>query len=383
MGKIAVLLRAGNKTEAIKVYRQAYGTNLVAAREAVERIVAGQIDPNSRATRSSLKFRLGLSLAITLFVTFIIAMIVYATRNAPNKSTPDVITPALGAPSVADNQAAPPPPSFADMMLEFGSDGIGAGQFKDARSIAVDNTGKIYVGDFSSGRIQVFDQSGKFLSEWMLGQGKYIVDLTADHSGNLYVVLPGKIVRYNAATRMPQNELDDDAPNNRGFRLDYADACASVSGDVYAVADADIVELNPQGKITMAIDESQKIGESLRFERIAVSGDGNIYALDLTNGIFKFAPDGRYINRFGGGFLSGPGIVFGAQGLAVDGQGRLFVACHKPAIQVFDADGRYIDGFGGNDAAFGLAINDQNEIFTSFGSSVRKYKLNKHPVQTP
>jgi hypothetical protein len=40
------------------------------------------------------------------------------------------------------------PPSFATTVLNFGSEGIGPGMFKDARSIAVDASGKIYAGEY-------------------------------------------------------------------------------------------------------------------------------------------------------------------------------------------------------------------------------------------
>src|SRR5438477_2507334 len=50
-----------------------------------------------------------------------------------------------------------PSNAFATQTLNFGSEGIGPGMFKDARSVAVDASGKIYVGEYSGGRIQVFD----------------------------------------------------------------------------------------------------------------------------------------------------------------------------------------------------------------------------------
>ncbi|HEX7174491.1 MAG TPA: hypothetical protein VF240_04315, partial [Pyrinomonadaceae bacterium] len=54
--------------------------------------------------------------------------------------------------------------SFATVVLQFGKEGTGPGYFKDARSIAVDGAGRIYVGEYSGGRIQVFDGAGKFIT---------------------------------------------------------------------------------------------------------------------------------------------------------------------------------------------------------------------------
>ncbi|MFN2510130.1 MAG: hypothetical protein ABR568_01655 [Pyrinomonadaceae bacterium] len=57
---------------------------------------------------------------------------------------------------------------FAEVVMKFGSEGIGPGMFKDARSIAVDGAGRIYVGEYLGGRIQVFDPSANFLLNGVL-----------------------------------------------------------------------------------------------------------------------------------------------------------------------------------------------------------------------
>ena len=55
---------------------------------------------------------------------------------------------------------------FASETLRFGSEGIGQGQFKDARHIAIDSNGNVYVGEYTGGRIQVFDSEGNFKGMW-------------------------------------------------------------------------------------------------------------------------------------------------------------------------------------------------------------------------
>ena len=52
------------------------------------------------------------------------------------------------------------------VLLKFGSEGIGPGMFKDARSIAVDASGNIYVAEYLGGRVQMFDGNGKFITQW-------------------------------------------------------------------------------------------------------------------------------------------------------------------------------------------------------------------------
>jgi DNA-binding beta-propeller fold protein YncE len=48
----------------------------------------------------------------------------------------------------------------------WGSLGTGPGQFAVPHSIALDSVGRIYVGDRENARVQVFNQEGRFLSQW-------------------------------------------------------------------------------------------------------------------------------------------------------------------------------------------------------------------------
>lgn len=51
-------------------------------------------------------------------------------------------------------------------VREWGSPGDGPGQFRLPHSIAIDENDIVYVADRENGRIQKFDQSGRFLGEW-------------------------------------------------------------------------------------------------------------------------------------------------------------------------------------------------------------------------
>jgi peptidylamidoglycolate lyase len=48
----------------------------------------------------------------------------------------------------------------------WGGKGTEPGQFNTPHSIAIDSKGRIYVADRSNNRIQIFDQTGKFLNQW-------------------------------------------------------------------------------------------------------------------------------------------------------------------------------------------------------------------------
>ena len=47
-----------------------------------------------------------------------------------------------------------------------GKTGYGPGEFRTLHAIAMDNDGRIYVGDRSNNRVQIFDQEGEFVAQW-------------------------------------------------------------------------------------------------------------------------------------------------------------------------------------------------------------------------
>ncbi len=96
---------------------------------------------------------------------------------------------------------------FATLAMTFGSEGIGPGMFNDARSIAVDAEGRIYVGEYSGGRIQVFDQAGKFITQWMADKKMPLRGLASDRGGTVYVAQRGVISRYEGPTGKAMGQL--------------------------------------------------------------------------------------------------------------------------------------------------------------------------------
>ena len=263
--------------------------------------------------------------------------------------------------------------SFATVLLDFGREGIGPGMFNDARSIAVDGAGRIYVGEYSGGRIQVFDPEGKFVSQWSIGDRKTLLrGLAADRKGTVYVVSGGGIDRYRGET------------GEKLGKLEYAD---SGFDDVSAGADGglvaalhrnrdDIVAFDPNGKATLRVPAaiSTASGESELSMRVAVDGSGYIYALGRFNdAIFKFGRDGKFMNRFGSGGDQ-PGQLRAAYSIAVDGYGRVYVGDIK-GIQVFDANGRYLQMIDVKNVAFGMVFNDRNELFVVARDHVAKYAI--------
>jgi len=261
--------------------------------------------------------------------------------------------------------------SFATVLLTFGSEGIGPGMFNDARSIAIDGTGRIYVGEYTGGRIQVFDPAGKFLNQWTIGDRKTILrGLAADRKGTVYAVHGGGIDRYQGETGQKLGQLEYE-------RSGFDDVTTGADGGLVAAWQSnrdDIVAFDANGKVVRTIPAaiSSASGDSELSMRVAVDGSGYIYALGrFNNSVFKFSRDGKFINRFGSGGDQ-PGQFRAAYSIAVDGYGRVYVGDIK-GVQVFDTNGRYVTILDLKGVAFGMVFNDKNELFVIARDRVIKY----------
>ena len=51
-------------------------------------------------------------------------------------------------------------------IMAWGKHGSAPGEFDVPHSLALDSAGRLYVGDRSNNRVQIFDQNGKFIAEW-------------------------------------------------------------------------------------------------------------------------------------------------------------------------------------------------------------------------
>ncbi|HEY0004717.1 MAG TPA: NHL repeat-containing protein [Pyrinomonadaceae bacterium] len=264
----------------------------------------------------------------------------------------------------------------ASVTLKFGSEGIGPGRFQDARSIAVDTAGRIYVGEYTGGRIQVFDASGKFINQWSIGDRKTILrGMAADRKGNIYVVKGGSIYRYDGGTSEQLDQLE--YAGGWGFDDVTVTADGGILAAWYKNRD-DIVRFDAKGKAVSTIRAaiSQASGDSELNTRLAADGLGNIYALGtFNNAVFKFAPDGKYLSRFGSAGDQ-PGQFRAPSAIAVDGRGRVYVSDSK-GIQIFDQDGRYLDLIKkeGYTNAFGMVFNDRNELFVAARTQVVRLSI--------
>lgn len=250
-------------------------------------------------------------------------------------------------------QRAPEPPQFAEIVLRFGSEGVGAGRFTDVRSVAVDGTGRIYAAEYSGGRVQVFDSLGTFLTQWTADPRMPLPDLEADRGGTVYVVQSGEIRRYEGATGKPLGAL---AARRRAT---YTDVAPAPDGTFWAVTwPHGIVQLDRDGSVLRTLDARETIGDDAMPERLAVSGTGDVYVTDTRSGeVYRLDRSGRFVDRFSGGRQGALSQI------AVDGRGRVYVS-GMGGVTVFSADGQQLASLGGG-VVFGMAVNDRDEVFAA------------------
>ncbi|HKG13783.1 MAG TPA: hypothetical protein VKB12_10600 [Pyrinomonadaceae bacterium] len=315
----------------------------------------------------------GVLVLVLIILGFTGAVIFFVMRSV--NQTVNTATRTVGVANTRSTLATPPAKTspwagYTEPLMAFGAEGIGPGNFKDARSVAVDAQGRIYVGEYTGGRVQVFDSSGKFITQWTVDPKMPLRGLAADRGGTVYVVQKGEITRNEGTTGQRLGSV-----GAGGGRFD--DVAVAADGGLVAFAQDphdNIVRIDRSGQASKIIRRAVS-GQTDRSEldmRVAVDGLGNMYGLGTFNdAVFKFSPDGRFLTQFGGdgdepGQFRAPGAI------AVDNQGRVYVADIK-GVQIFDPNGRYLDTIKVKGAASGLAFNDRGELLVVARTQVLKF----------
>lgn len=207
------------------------------------------------------------------------------------------------------------------------------------QALAVDDQNYLYVN--AIGRIEKYDQRGRFLGHW--GDGINAWDIAIDSQGNLYMteVASSSVKKYgptgNFITEWGSLGTGDGQFDSlTGITIDAQD-------NVY-VADRNnhrIQKFNASGDY---LDQWNADGEEADLwgfpSSVAVDGAGNTYAAAIR--IYKFGPDGGLLDIFGeAGDVTGSGdIVVGANGsiYAIDN--------NNVKINRFSSTGDLLDDWG-------------------------------------
>jgi streptogramin lyase len=132
-------------------------------------------------------------------------------------------------------------------LAEFGKKGEGKGELNLPHALAIDSEGRLLVGDRSNNRIAIFDQSGRFLTEWkQFGRPSGI----CIYKGTIYV------------SDSESTEADGYGNNpgvQRGIRI----------GNL------------KDGKVDFFIPDPAPMGNTSSAEGVAVDHQGNVYGAEV------------------------------------------------------------------------------------------------------
>lgn len=398
--EIKQLALSGKQIHAIKLYRETFGVGLKEAKDAVDNIVAGRplvftnfqtpltiSNETAESVAKAVGWSIGISTAIGIIAAIIgigvaVIAVIFSITSATKPTTiaSTTITTTSSTSTTITTTKSPEKPQFAREVFRFGGEGIGAGQFDDNRSIAVDGEGRIYSANYE-GRIQAFDANGKFLTQWTVEGGDYAVyisTISADRSGKVYIPTNKGVRVFEGATGKELAKISENGS--------IADIAVALDGTLWAATWlGDIVHLSADGKQTLATFKNvaqHAASRNKNIEKIAVDGANNVYVMERENYyILKFNSKGEFLNRFGGKKdkftkVTPPGKFDGMpHDFAVDGKGRVFVG-ETSNITVFDGEGGYLGNFE-TKQCFGMIFNDKDELWIASRPFVVKYAINQ------
>ncbi len=268
---------------------------------------------------------------------------------------------------------------------QIGSYGTGNGQFQSIVSLATDPyNGKLFVlDDYSSqpaidnstedrlSRIEIFDNNGKYLSQF--GQGKIYnsASIAIDKNGFIYVV-SFKYTNYKAPTggsatwSTTQNKVlifknDGTYVSSIGLTYNPLDiATDPATGELYV--------LTANGRGINVYYTNHSLFRSFAFsaysaDRIAINSQHDVYAADPNNKVVRrYDTFGKYWNQQ---ILNSDGKVFTyVTDINIDNDDRIFVTDFWKNIQVFDSNRNYLTQITGNIAASAV-VDGNDRIFST------------------
>jgi predicted RNA-binding Zn-ribbon protein involved in translation (DUF1610 family) len=271
--------------------------------------------------------------------------------------------------------AASPTPGFADAVLTVDGTAPGPGAFTDARAVALDGAGNIYVTDSNPGRVLRFDPQGHFLASWPAGE-QYPDSLAVDRAGNVYLVTSQAIRKYDGATG---RLLDTFTFKNDDFGFFGFDQLIVLPDGMLLATmghTGNFVQLDAHGKeIRRFLHPLQgHTADSEEDLRLAVDPQGILYLLGRNNSaVYKLAPDGTFLGTLIGKGDT-PGRLSRPETIALDAQNRLYVR-DSQGIQILDATGRYLGLVNPLGAIGTLAPAGDGEFVIALRDRAVKYRL--------
>ncbi len=280
------------------------------------------------------------------------------------------------------------PPPF---LTQWGTQGVGPGQFQDPFGVAVDGAGNVYVTDTHNNRVQKFTSTGTFLTQWgTLGSGagqfSYPYGVAVDGAGNVYV-----IDKYNHRVQKFTSTgtfLTQWGTQGVGAgQFQYPSGVAvDGAGSVYVMDEYNgrVQKFTSTGAfLTQWGTQGVGAGIFAGPSAVAVDGAGNVYVTNPSNHrVRKFASTGAFLTQWGTQG-SGAGQFQYPQKVAVDGAGNVYVTdTGNHRVQKFTSTGAFLTQWGiqGGGAGqfhypYGVAVDGAGNVYVADTGNHRVQKF--------
>lgn len=332
---------------------------------------------------------LGLVIAFVVVIGVVFGGVLIAAlvRQSPKKTLTEYPTYPRNTPRAV---YASPTPTPNLNLLEFGGKGTSNGLFQDASALAVDKKGRIYVADDTL-RVQQFNEKGEFLKLWQIpSQTKHykkartIQKIAVDDEERLYVLVGGVVQMWEQNTTDLPEVTFHAAPDfmvDFAIRSDGGLLMVSVNNDIET-----LIFMNRSEKVTKRMrgfhsetaDAAMTPFETgLAAIRLAVDGAGNIFSVyafgDLGSYslsynadellIFRFTPEGKYVNKFV--------QTMNSVGIEVDNQSRIYIS-DNDSINIYKNNGELVSSVTDLTSIEAFALDGQNNVYVLLDDKVVK-----------
>ncbi|MBI5739603.1 MAG: carboxypeptidase regulatory-like domain-containing protein [Nitrospirae bacterium] len=281
-------------------------------------------------------------------------------------------------------------------VLEYNQSGALVSEitgFDTPLSVAVDGSGRLFVGDSGDGRVSFYDLNGgsfQYVGELGAGAGEfgYPGDIAVSQNGNVYVTdSVNNIVKvYNASTGAYVSSIGSFGAGSGQFNFPAGIACDDTTQQIYVVDQINgrIQVFNLTGTYIRSIGSfGSGNGKLTRPQGVFVM-DGYIYVTDSYQSTVEvFTSTGAFVT-FIGSYGSGAGLLRIPMDVALDGPTMYVTNSDNLRIEAFDIS--YFSSISGSvTSAGGAAIQDVLVTLTGPATlsattdSIGHYSINNAP----
>ncbi|HEY8401274.1 MAG TPA: 6-bladed beta-propeller [Cytophagaceae bacterium] len=251
-------------------------------------------------------------------------------------------------------------------IKKWGSVGTGNGQMKQPHDLAIDSQGKIYIADYENNRIVIFNTEGSFLGNVTNGGGVSInhpTSIALDQQGNFYIPNPdlGRVRKFSSSWAL-LTSWEGYANYKYYVTVDH-------SNNVYVYNHTTIKKLNSSGVLQVTWN-TQKI------QKLAPTPDGYAYVANGTN-VLKFNLNGVLQNTLGS--IPGNGGFTNPIGIALSNDDLYYIR-DTYLTQKFNQEGTFLSNLNSMGRNGYIAIDNSGNFFITdnISSQVKKHTPSGH-----